>query len=81
MLCKMTMKSSSFFQSFISYLAREQNKMNTITVAAVARLLPRAFLQHWKPFPQENKGFGHNFCSPELLYRRCGMSLSTGGQQ
>lgn len=75
MLCKITMKSSSFFPIFISYLAREQNKMNTITVAAVARLLPRAFLQHWKPFPQENKGFGHNFCSPELLYRRCGMSL------
>lgn len=71
----MAVKSSSIFPGFISYLPREQKKLNTIPKAAVARLLPRAFLWCWGPFPEVNKGFGHHFCSPELPHGHCGISL------
>lgn len=67
----MTTKSSNISLGFNSYLLKEQKNLNTIPIAAGARLQPRAFLDFREPFSRVNKRPGHHFRSPELLHGHC----------
>ena len=69
------MKSSSIFPGFTHICQGNKKNLNTIPVAAVARVLPRAFLWCWEPFPKLNKRFEHRLCSPEPLHRRCRIAI------
>lgn len=76
----MTTKSSNIFLGFNSHLQKEQKSLNTIPVAAGARLQPRTCLEFREPFPRMDKRSGHHFCSPELLHghhRTPGLVVST----
>lgn len=79
-LCKMTTKPSNIFLGFNSHLLKEQKTLNTIPVAAGARLQLRACVEFREPFPRVDKRPGHHFCSPELLHGHCripGLVVST----